>query len=226
LAAAHRLAQAGAFVVMTGRDAATGEAAASAVRAKGAEALFVQADQGEDADWLGVAANAKSAFGRLDILVINAGMSEMARTADLALADFQRVSRTNLRGAFLGLKHGVEAIREGGRGGSVVMIASIAAKVGVADHIHDTASKSGVALLAKAAALELGPEKIRVNTILPGFIRTEMTERFPAEIKNAAPLGRPAEPSEIAEAVLFLSSDRSIFMTGAEMVIDGGWTAR
>lgn len=226
LAAAHRLAQAGARVVMTGRDPAAGEAAASAVRAKGGEALFVQADQGDDAGWCDATAKAQSTFGRLDILVLNAGVSEMARTADLALADFQRVSRTNLRGAFLGLKHGVETMRQGGRGGSVVMIASIAAKVGVADHIHYTASKSGMALLAKAAALELGPEKIRVNAILPGFVRTDMTERFPEEIKNAAPLGRPAEPSEIAEAVLFLASDRSIFMTGAEMVIDGGWTAR
>jgi NAD(P)-dependent dehydrogenase (short-subunit alcohol dehydrogenase family) len=225
-AAAHRLARAGAKVVMTGRDPAAGEAAAEAVRGQGGEAFFIPADQGEEGGWLTVVAQARAVYGRLDVLVLNAGVSEMARTADLSLADFQRVSRTNLRGAFLGLKHGAEGIRSGGRGGSVVMIASIAAKIGVMDHIHYTASKSGVSLLAKAAALELGPEKIRVNAILPGFVRTDMTDRFPDDVKTAAPLGRPAEPTEIAEAVLFLASDRSVFMTGAEMVIDGGWTAR
>ena len=81
-------------------------------------------------------------------------------------------------------------------------------------------------MLVKAAALELGPEKIRVNAIHPGFVATEMTARFPEEHKRAAPLGRSAEPEEIARAALFLASDRSAFMTGAEMVIDGGWTAR
>jgi 3alpha(or 20beta)-hydroxysteroid dehydrogenase len=132
----------------------------------------------------------------------------------------------NLKGPFLGLKHATAAFRKGGRGGSAIMIGSIVANIGAADHIHYTASKAGVALLVKAAALELGPEKIRVNAIHPGFVDTDMTARFPADLRVAAPLGRVARPEEIAAAALFLASDRSIFMTGAEIVLDGGWTAR
>ncbi len=226
LAIAQALAAEGAAVVMSARHAGAGETAAGAIRDGGGTARFVAADQGSDADWSRLVGEAESEHGRLDILVVNAGVSEMAATADLSLEDFRRVCRTNLKGPFLGLKHGVEAIRRGGRGGSVVVIGSIAAKIGVADHIHYTASKSGAHMLVKAAALELGPEKIRVNAIHPGFVRTEMTERFPEDAKRAAPLGRSAEPEEIARAALFLASDRSAFMTGAEMVIDGGWTAR
>jgi 3alpha(or 20beta)-hydroxysteroid dehydrogenase len=225
-AIAQALAAEGARVVMSARNQAKGEAAACAVRKRGGEARFVAADQGSAADWSRLVGDAESAHGRLDILILNAGVSELAPTADLGLEDFRRVCRTNLKGPFLGLKAGIAAIRRGGRGGSVVVVGSIAAKIGVPDHIHYTASKSGTAMLVKAAALELGPEKIRVNAIHPGFVRTEMTERFPEEAKRAAPLGRPGEPEEIARAAVFLASDRSAFMTGAEIVLDGGWTAR
>lgn len=226
LAIARALAEEGAAVLMSGRDAATGEAAADAVRRDGGDARFVVADQGSAEDWSRLVNEAEADHGRLDILVLNAGVSELAPTVDLPLEDFRRVCRTNLKGPFLGLKAGVAAIRRGGRGGSVVVVGSIAAKIGVPDHIHYTASKSGVAMLVKAAALELGPEKIRVNAIHPGFVRTDMTERFPDEVRRAAPLGRPGEPAEIAEAALYLAGDRSAFMTGAEIVLDGGWTAR
>jgi NAD(P)-dependent dehydrogenase (short-subunit alcohol dehydrogenase family) len=226
LAIAHALTRAGASVVMTGRHAATGEAAATQVRAAGGDAVFVRAEHGSDADWAAAVEVAEHRLGGLDILVANAGVSEMARTADLSLEDFRAVCRTNLKGPFLGLKHATAAIRRGGKGGSIIMIGSIVAKIGAADHLHYTASKSGVAMLVKAAALELGPEKIRVNAIHPGFIDSDMTARFPAEVRVAAPLGRVAEPHEIAAAALFLASDRSIFMTGAEIVLDGGWTAR
>ena len=226
LAIARAFAGENAAVVMSGRDVATGQAAADAVRRDGGEARFVVADQGSVEDWSRLVHEAETAHGRLDILVLNAGISEMAPTADLALDDFRRVCRTNLKGPFLGLKAGVAAMRRAGRGGSVVIVASIAAKIGVADHIHYTAAKSGAAMLVKAAALELGPEKIRVNAIHPGFVRTDMTERFPDEVRRAAPLGRPGEPAEIAQAALYLASDRSAFMTGAEIVLDGGWIAR
>lgn len=225
-ATARRLARSGARLVLTGRNLEVGEAVAASIGDGGGEARFVRADQGTDADWATVMDEARNTFGRVDILVLNAGVSEMAATVDLSLEAFRALCRTNLKGAFLGLKHAVAAMRRGGRGGSVVMISSIAGRIGVADHIHYTASKAGVAMLAKAAALELGPEKIRVNTIYPGFVRTEMTQRFPAEMIAAAPLGRAAEPEEIAAAAAFLASDRSIFMTGAEIVIDGGWTCQ
>lgn len=226
LAIARRLASAGASLLMTGRDAERGEAAAAAIVADGGAARFVTADQGDAGDWEGAIAALEADGPGLDILVINAGVSEMARTADLALEDFRRVSRINLKGAFLGLKCGVAAMRRGGAGGSAILVGSIAALIGVADHIHYTAAKSGVDLLAKAAALELGPEGIRVNAIHPGFVRTDMTARFPDEMRTAAPLGRMGEPTEIAEAALYLASDRSSFMTGGHIVLDGGWTAR
>ncbi len=224
-ATAARFAAAGACVVMTGRDQKAGEAAASAIQGEGGRAIFVQADQGQDDDWSRTIAAAEDAFDGVDILVVNAGVSAMARTAELSLADFRAMNRTNLKGPFLGVKHATTAMRRRG-GGSIVLVASIAGRIGVADHIHYTASKGGVRLLAKAAALELGPEKIRVNSVHPGFTRTEMTARFPEALVMSAPLQRFGEPRDLAEAVLFLASDRSIFMTGAELVVDGGWTVQ
>lgn len=216
-AVVHKLCAAGATVIYMGRTDTAGAPE---------NAHFVRAEHASDADWRAAVAEAEARAGRLDILVVCAGVSEMAPTIDLALEDFRRVCDVNLKGPFLGLKHAVAAMRRAGRGGSVVLVGSIAGKIGVADHIHYTASKAGVNLLAKSAALELGPEQIRVNAIHPGFVDTDMTARFPEESKRAAPLGRPARPEEIAEAALFLASDRSRFMTGAEMVLDGGWTAQ
>lgn len=224
-AIALRLARAGAAVTMTGRDAAAGEAAAASIRGQGGAARFIAADQADGAAWPGVIAAAEAETGGLDILVLNAGVSEMARTRDLSLADFRRVNDINLKGPFLGLKHAEAALRRRG-GGSVIMVASIAGKIGVADHIHYTASKAGVRLLAKAAALELGPAGIRVNTLHPGFVRTGMSGDFDPATVASAPLRRAGEPEEVAEAALFLASDRSAFMTGAEIVIDGGWIVR
>ncbi len=212
--------------MLTGRDAAAGEPVASAIRSGGGKAVFIQADNASDADWVMVVGTAEREFGRVDILVANAGSFERARTVDLSLEDFSRVSCTNLKGSFLALKHSVAAMRRGGRGGSVVMIASVTAHKGMPERIHCVASKAGVNLLAKAAALELGPEKIRVNTVLPGIVRTRMTDGFSDRALNSPPLGRPAEPEDIAESVAFLASDRSIFMTGGEIIVDGGWMAR
>ena len=225
-ASALRLARDGAAVVLTGRHLETGEAVARSVRDAGGEARFIKADHTSDADWKAVVALAETTFGRVDILVANAAIYEPGPTIDMALEDFRRTSQTILKGAFLGLKHAVAAMRRGERGGSVVMVASVTAKVGMAGHIHYAAAKTGVNMLAKAAALELGPEKIRVNTVLPGMIRTQMAAGFSERALAASPLGRPSEPEEIAEAVAFLASDRSIFMTGAEVVVDGGWIAR
>ena len=226
LAIAHAFVRAGASVVMTGHHLESGEAAAREVAAAGGPAMFVLADHGSDADWMAAVAATEQAYGGLDILVANAGVYAMARTADLSLLDFRDVCRTNLKGPFLGLKHATAAIRRGGAGGSIIMMGSVVANIGAVDHLHYIASKSGMAMLAKAAALELGPENIRVNTIHPGFIDTEAAARFSPERAVATPLGRAVRPEEIAAAALFLASDRSIFMTGAEIVVDGGWTAR
>ena len=226
-AVAGALAAAGAAVLLTGRDPAVAEAAARDFSVGGARVEGMGADQSVDADWARIVARAEEAFGRLDIVVLNAGVSWSQPTSQMSLEDFRRLNRVNLKGAFLGLKHAVAAMRRGGRGGSVVIVSSIVgAKVGVQDHLHYAAAKAGVRMMGKAAALELGPEHIRVNTIHPGMTRTDMTVNFPPGLEAMIPLRRYAEPKEIADAALFLAGDRSRFMTGAEIVIDGGWTAR
>lgn len=227
-AIAAALASAGADVLLTGRDAGKTREAAAALRSEtSGRVVGLSADHGSDADWARVSQGVQEAFGRLDILILNAGVSGGLPTAQMSLEAFRELNRVNLKGVFLGLRHGVAAMRAGGNGGSVTIVSSIVgAKVGVPDHVHYAAAKAGVRMMAKAAALELGPEQIRVNTIHPGMTRTDMTANFPPGLAKAIPLRRYGEPEEIADAALFLSSDRSRFMTGAEIVIDGGWIAR
>lgn len=224
-AAARTLAAAGASVVLTGRG--DGEANAVAIREAGGRAVYVAADQSSDADWGRVIDTAISEFGRLDILVANAGVDMVKPIGDTALEDFRALNDVNLKGVFLGLKHGVAAMRRHGEGGSVVLVSSIVGKIGVPDHAAYAASKGGVRLMAKAAALELGPERIRVNSLHPGMIATDMTAAFPVEVMAPMiPLGRFGTVGEIAGSIVFLASDRSKFMTGAELVADGGWIAK
>jgi 3alpha(or 20beta)-hydroxysteroid dehydrogenase len=170
---------------------------------------------------------AEDLYGRVDILVANAGIDNPHPIVELTLADFRELCRIGLKGSFLGLKHCVAAMRRHGEGGSIVLMGSIVGMVGVPAHGHYAAAKDGMRLMAKAAALELGPEKILVNSLHPGMIRTAMTASFnEAALAPMIPLGRFGEPEEIAAAALFLASDRALFMTGAELVADGGWIAQ
>lgn len=222
-AIAERFAGAGASVVMTDRDDAEGEAAAADIRSRGARAVFVHADSGDEADNARAIEAALSNFGRLDIFVANAGVHNIATAADMPLEQFRALCRINLKGPFLGMKHAVNAIRRHGEGGAIVLISSVAGKIGLPGHTHYCAAKTGVELMAKAAALELGPEKIRVNSIHPGGIRTQMTAFVDPDVFGAGvPMGRMGWPDEIAQAALFLASPRGQFITGAELVVDGG----
>jgi 3alpha(or 20beta)-hydroxysteroid dehydrogenase len=225
-AIAATLAAAGASVVLTGRNEAAGQAMCARIETNCGSVEFVAADQGSDADWTRVIGHTEQRFGRVDILVVNAGVSGMVPTAEMTVAAFGELNRINLKGAFLGLKHAAAAMRRHRRGGAIAMVSSIVGKIGVYDHLHYGASKAGVRMMAKAAALELGPEGIRVNTIHPGMTRTDMIAGFPPELAHTIPLGRFGEPDEVARAALFLVSRRAAFMTGAEIVIDGGWTAQ
>ncbi len=225
-AIATALAAAGANVVLTARTEAAGQATVARIEASGGTALSIAADQGEDTDWTRVVAQAEQHFGGVDILVLNAGVSAMLATEEMTLAAFRDLNRINLKGAFLGLKHVAACMRRQGRGGAIAMVGSIVGKIGVQNHLHYGASKAGVRMMAKAAALELGPDGIRVNTIHPGMTRTDMTAGFPPQIANMIPLGRFGEPEEVARAALFLVSPRAAFMTGGEIVIDGGWTTQ
>lgn len=224
LAVARALAEAGAAVLVTGRDPDRGAAATEQL---GSSVRFVRADQGSEADWDGVMA---AAGEDLDILVLNAGISPPRSISDTTLEAFREIGRTNLKGAFFGLQRGVAAMRRRGQGGAIALMASIVGKIGVPGHAAYAASKGGLRLMAKAAALELGPEKIRVNSVHPGIIRTDMTagfdERAMAAMAAMAPLGRFGTPDEVARAVLYLVSDRGRFVTGAELVVDGGWISR
>jgi 3alpha(or 20beta)-hydroxysteroid dehydrogenase len=225
LAVARALVARGARVVVTGRDAEKGAAAAAELCAQG-DAVFVQADQGEEADW-GAVIDAAEADGRFDVMVLNAGVTLPVPISTSTLEGFREVNRVNLKGAFFGLRRGTAAMRRHGAGGAMVLMSSVVGKVGVFGYGAYSASKGGLRLMAKAAALELGPEKIRVNSVHPGLIRTDMAAGLDeAAIAAGIPLNRLGEPGEVADAVVFLVSDRGRFVTGAEVVVDGGWTAQ
>ena len=225
LAIATALSEAGANLVITGRNADVGTEAADGLSG---DAIFVRQDVRSDDDWTALIIAATAAFGRVDMLVSNAGITSMVPLMDMSLEDFRNVNDINMKGAFLAVKHGAAALRAHGEGGSISLVSSVMGRVSAPMFAHYSASKAGVRLLAKSAALELGPEAIRVNAILPGLVRSDMTSAFPeAEVAPVlVPVKRFADASEIAAAALFAASDRGRFMTGSEIVLDGGMTAR
>lgn len=224
LAATQALLGAGAKVVMTGVNAERGKAAAAEL---GQSTMFVQQDVSKPADWPAVMA-AAAEFGPLNIMVANAGISDFTPLEAMTLDNFRRLMDINLKGAFFSVQHATNAIREHGKGGSIVLLSSVMGRMSAPANTHYSGSKAGVRLLMKAAALELGPEQIRVNAVLPGITHSDMTAGFDeaAMAPVLVPLKRFGEASEVADAVLFAASDRSKFMTGAELVVDGGLIAR
>ncbi|MFZ4689645.1 MAG: SDR family NAD(P)-dependent oxidoreductase [Polymorphobacter sp.] len=232
---ARRLALAGAAVMLSDRDLA-GENVALAISATGARAAFIAQDVTQEADWAAATAATLTAFGRIDILVNNAGI--VGNQLDLmthSLDDWRRIMAVNLDGVFLGMR-AVGPVMAGQGGGSIINLSSIMGKVGMANVSAYCASKGGVLMLTKAAAVEWAPLGIRVNSVHPGFIDTPMVanalhaaengNEMRAGIIAAHPLGRLGVPREIADAVVFLASDEASFMTGAELVVDGGYTAQ
>ncbi|WP_164156138.1 SDR family NAD(P)-dependent oxidoreductase [Sandarakinorhabdus rubra] len=234
-ATARRLAQEGAAVLLTDLDIG-GEEVAAGIVAQGGTALFRLHDVTSHPDWAAAVEHAVEDFGRLDILVNNAGIAGgNHELMDHSYDAWRQILAVNLDGVFLGLRHAGPRIAQAG-GGSIINISSILGKVGLAGAAAYCASKGGVALLTKAAALEWAPLGIRVNSVHPGFIETPMVAGALAaredgnEMKGALiaahPLGRFGYPKEISDAILFLASDESSFMTGAELVVDGGYTAQ
>jgi NAD(P)-dependent dehydrogenase (short-subunit alcohol dehydrogenase family) len=228
---ARRLAAEGAHVMLTDRDPAGADVAA----AIGESADFALHDVTSEADWAAAVARTVDRFGKLSILVNNAGVAGGSlELLTHSLEDWRRVLSINLDGVFLGLRHCGPVMAVGG-GGSVINLSSILGKVGLPGAAAYCASKGGVLLLTKAAALEWAPLGIRVNSVHPGFIDTPMVSDALHAAENgnemrdmliaAHPMGRFGIPREIADAVVFLASDESSFMTGAELVVDGGYTA-
>jgi NAD(P)-dependent dehydrogenase (short-subunit alcohol dehydrogenase family) len=234
-AAARRLARDGAAVLLTDQDLA-GEEVAAAIMAQGGTAAFRLHDVTSHPDWAAAVEQAVQLFGRLDILVNNAGISGgRHELMDHSFDAWRHILSVNLDGVFLGLRHAGPRIAAAG-GGSVINISSILGKVGMAGAAAYCASKGGVTLLTKAAALEWAAMHIRVNSVHPGFIDTPLVSNALAErddgnemrvaLMGAHPVGRFGLPREIGDAIAFLASDEASFITGAELVVDGGYTAQ
>jgi NAD(P)-dependent dehydrogenase (short-subunit alcohol dehydrogenase family) len=234
-AAAKLLVAEGATVVITDLDAEQGERVAGELAGNSGRCSFRQQDVKDEATWEELIADTLAKYGRLDILVNNAGIGGGTFfVEDTPLEAWHNCLGVNLDGVFLGVKHGVGAMKA--TGGSIINISSILGLVGLPMTAAYCASKGGVRLLTKAAAIECTQRKldIRINSIHPGFIETPLVARgielrgpqMKEMIETMQPTGQMGRPEDIAEAVLFLASDAARFMTGSEMVVDGGYTAR
>jgi len=220
--AAHgrRLAEEGAAVILGDVLEEVGEAHAAALRDDGLDVRFLRLDVTSPADWNA----AVGAAGRLDVLVNNAGVVRVAPIAEETDDGWAATMAVNATGVFYGMRAAIPAMR--GRGGSIINIASIYGPVGAPGYVAYTASKGAVIAMTKVAALEHAADRIRVNAICPGPVRTPMSEEEGDASVDITPLRRRAEPEEISAAVAFLASDDAAYVTGAELAVDGGYLAR
>ena len=226
---ARLFAREGAQVVLGDVLEDQGRAAVENIAQQGGSATFVPLDVTHEQDWQRAVETAEQTYARLDILVNNAGIVRMAPLDETSLEAWNEVIGVNQTGVFLGMKHAVPALRRAG-GGSIVNISSIAGLIGLPNIPAYQASKGAVRLLTKNAAVQYATDKIRVNSVHPGRIETPMTAPLAPErremLLRLTPLGRDGTAEEVAYGVLYLASDESSYVTGAELVIDGGYTAR
>ena len=236
--AARRLAEEGARVVVTDLNEVGGAAVAEEL---GDSGLFVAHDVTKETDWVRVVQASLDKFGRLDVLVNSAGVGNMNSVEDCSLEEWRHVMSVNGDGVFLGCKHGIGAIKrtstEPGAGGSIVNISSVSGLIGGHNLAAYNASKGAVRLLTKSVALHCSRQRynIRCNSVHPTFIDTPMVRsmidsaddpaRVEQKLARQVPLGHIGEPDDIAWGIVYLASNESKFMTGAEFVVDGGITA-
>lgn len=216
----------GASLILTDIDSENLDKVARKLIENGARVLAIRQDVSSEEDWELVARTAEKEFGRVDILINNAGIVMMEGVEATTMEIWEKVIAVNLTGTWLGMKHIVPLMRNAG-GGSIVNIASIYGLIGSGTSAAYQSAKGAVRVLSKTTAMEFAPYNIRVNTIFPGAIATPMTAAVDPEAMEAfmslIPMGRMGTATEIANAVLFLASDESSYTTGAELVIDGGW---
>jgi 3(or 17)beta-hydroxysteroid dehydrogenase len=236
-ACAILLAREGAKVMVTDLKEREGRATAEEIVEAGGEAMFMRQDVASEADWDAVSAAILHRFGRLDILVNNAGVAFGGSVEATTLEQWRALMAVNLDGVFLGTQRAVAAMKDTG-GGSIINLSSIEGLIGDANLAAYNASKGGVRIFSKSAALHCARSgyKIRVNSVHPGYVWTPMVENYLAAqpdpeaakafVAGLHPLGHLGEPDDIAYGVLYLASDESKFVTGAELIIDGGYTAQ
>ncbi|MDE2516673.1 MAG: SDR family oxidoreductase [Rhodospirillales bacterium] len=232
-AAAHHLAAAGAAVSVFDLDGAKADAVAGEIAAAGGKAMAVGVDVTDEAALRHAMQAAVASHGGLDILVNNAGIAIRGPALEMALEDWNRVIGVNLTGMFLAARLAAAHMIEGGRGGAIVNTASV---MGLSGGLYPNAayqsSKGGVVNMTRALALEWVEAGIRVNAVAPTFVRTAFIHRLTsnpetmAAIRAATPMGRLAEPEEVADAILFLAAPCSAMVTGAVLPVDGGYLAR
>ncbi|MEC9277903.1 MAG: glucose 1-dehydrogenase [Chloroflexota bacterium] len=207
-----------------------GKSTEAEINAAGGDAKYIHLDVTREQDWNEAVKKAIEIYGKLNILVNNAGILLRKGIEETSVKEWDRIHDVNSKGVFLGTKAVIPAMRKAG-GGSIVNISSVAGLIGSTSAAYG-ASKGAVRLFTKSTAVEYGPEQIRCNSVHPGLIDTDMVhdifsneERMSKRI-SITPLGTCAEPKDVAFAVLFLASDESRFITGSELVIDGGTTAQ
>lgn len=234
-ATAVAMAREGARVAVADRTEESAAATVALINAAGAQAVAIGGDVTREADVAAMVARTVASFGRIDCAFNNAGIATLAvgpggqRTHELSQAAFDTMLAVNLTGVFLCLKHEIAQMLTQGGGGAIVNTASIAGLIGLRTSAHYVAAKHGVVGLTKTAAVEYAQDGIRVNCVNPGYVRTPMTketmEARGDEILAKVPMGCMGMPEEIAEAVVWMLSEKASFMTGASQVVDGGYYA-
>ena len=235
---AKLLAKEGAKIVVSDIDEEGGKKVVQQIKEDGGEAIFIKQDVAKEDEWKNVIETTLETYGKLHILANSAGIGLGGTVEDVTLEDWKNLIDINLNGTFLGTKYGIKGMRKTDEGGSIINFSSIEGLIGDPNLPAYNASKGGVTIFTKSAALHCARQGygIRINSIHPAYIWTPMVENFlkaqgnveegKKQLESLHPVGHLGEPDDIGYGVVYLASDESKFMTGSELVIDGGYTAQ